>query len=107
MCLLNTGMRGRQLLGDALAAHGLTATPRLEADSVVSLLAHVSSGRWASIVPQTWLHTLRLPTGVRVVPLENPQVTATIALVTSAAEPGSVLARALVATAHRTPINPG
>ncbi|GCA98995.1 MULTISPECIES: LysR family transcriptional regulator [Mycolicibacterium] len=106
LCLLNTGMRGRQLLDDVLAAHGLTATPRLEADSVVSLLAHVSGGRWASIVPQTWLDTLRPPDGVRVVPLDEPQVTATVALVTSAAEPGSVLARALVATAHRAPISP-
>jgi DNA-binding transcriptional LysR family regulator len=106
LCLLNTGMRGRQLLDDALTAHGLAATPRLEADSVVSLLAHVSGGRWASIVPQTWLHTLRPPDGVRTVPLDDPQVTATVALVTSAAEPGSVLARALVATAHRAPISP-
>ena len=78
LCLLNTGMRGRQLLDDALAAHGLAARPRLEADSVVSLLAHVSGGRWASIVPQIWLHTLRTPDGVRMVPMADPQVTATV-----------------------------
>jgi DNA-binding transcriptional LysR family regulator len=100
LCLLNTGMRGRQLLDSALAAHGLTLTPRLEADSVVSLLAHVGTGQWASIVPQTWLRTFRPPAGVRVVPLDNPSVTATVALVTSAAEPGSVLARALVQIAQ-------
>ncbi|MUL64914.1 LysR family transcriptional regulator [Mycobacterium sp. CBMA 234] len=100
LCLLNSGMRGRQILDDALAAHDLTPTPRLEADSFVSLLAHVSSGRWATIVPQAWLRDWRQPTGVRVVPLENPEVTTTVALVTSAAEPGSVLARALVSTAH-------
>lgn len=104
LCLLNTGMRGRQLLDAALAGHGLTPTPRLEADSVVSLLAHVSTGRWASIVPQTWLRTLRPPAGVRVVPLDDPSVTATVALVTSAAEPGSVLARALVKTARNARI---
>ncbi|MEZ0051222.1 DNA-binding transcriptional LysR family regulator [Mycobacterium sp. MAA66] len=100
LCLLNTGMRGRQLLNDALAGRGLTATPRLESDSVVSLLAHVSTGRWASIVPQTWLQTLRPPVGVRVVPLDDPSVAATVALVTGATEPGSVLARALVKTAQ-------
>jgi DNA-binding transcriptional LysR family regulator len=96
LCLLNTGMRGRQLLDDALRARGLVATPRLEADSVVSLLAHVSTGRWASIVPQPWLQTLCPPAGVRVLPLDDPPITATVALVTSAAEPGSVLARALL-----------
>ncbi|MDR3664830.1 MAG: LysR family transcriptional regulator [Mycobacterium sp.] len=104
LCLLNTGMRGRQLLDDALAAHDLTPLPRLEADSVVSLLAHVNTGRWATIVPQTWLRTVHPAAGVRVVPLDNPSVTATVALVTNAAEPGSVLARALVETAQQTPI---
>lgn len=109
LCLLNTGMRGRQLLDSALGARGLTLTPRLEADSVVSLLAHVSTGQWASIVPQTWLRTLRPPAGVRVVPLDNPSVTATVALVTSSAEPGSVLARALVKIAQnaRITVEPG
>ncbi len=109
LCLLNTGMRGRQLLDSALAAHGLTLTPRLEADSVVSLLAHVSTGQWASIVPQTWLRTLRPPAGVRVVELDDPSVTATVALVTNAAEPGSVLARALVEIAQnaRITVEPG
>jgi DNA-binding transcriptional LysR family regulator len=109
LCLLNSGMRGRQLLDDALARHGVTLSPRLEADSVVSLLAHVSTGRWASIVPQTWLRTLRPPAGVRVVLLDNPSVTAMVALVTSAAEPGSVLARAMVKTAQdaRIIVEPG
>jgi hypothetical protein len=76
---------------------------------VVSLLAHVSTGQWASIVPQTWLRTLRPPAGVRVVPLDDPSVTATVALVTGAAEPGSVLARALVKTAQnaRLIVEPG
>mgnify|MGYP000712277619 FL=1 len=100
LCLLNTGMRGRQLLDDALADHGLTPAPRLEADSVVSLLAHVSTGRWASVVPQTWLRTLHPSADVRIVPLSDPEVSATVALVTGAAEPGSVLGRALVAAAH-------
>lgn len=104
LCLLNQGMRGRQLLDDALAGHGLIPSPQLQTDSVVSLLAHVSAGRWASVVGESWLRTLRPPAGVRVVPMDNPSVTATVALVTSAAEPGSVLARALVKTASEVPI---
>ncbi|GAA4616816.1 LysR family transcriptional regulator [Saccharopolyspora hordei] len=100
MCLLVEGMRGRQLIDDALAAHGLAVAPRLEADSVVSLLAHVGTGRWASIVPHTWVRTLRPPVGARVVELRDPTVFAEIALVTSAVEPGSVLTRALVQAAR-------
>jgi DNA-binding transcriptional LysR family regulator len=61
MCLLNKGMHGRRLIDDALAALDLAATPQLETDSAVTLLAHVGTGRWASIIPQTWLRSLAPP----------------------------------------------
>ncbi|WIM87047.1 LysR family transcriptional regulator [Candidatus Mycobacterium wuenschmannii] len=100
LCLLTVGMRGRRLIDDALAGQGLAVTPQLEADSVGTLLAHVATGRWASIVPHTWVHTLGMPAGVSVVRLREPSVAATLALVTLTAEPGSPVARALVDTAH-------
>jgi LysR substrate binding domain len=43
MCLLNKGMRGRQLIDDALDTQDLEVKPRLDTDSVVALLAHVVS----------------------------------------------------------------
>jgi DNA-binding transcriptional LysR family regulator len=105
MCLLNQGMRGRQLLDDALAAQDLAVTPQLETDSVATLLAHVGTGRWASIIPQTWIRTLRPPDGARVLRLETPSVSAVIALLTNASEPGSPVTRALLRTAHNAGIN--
>jgi DNA-binding transcriptional LysR family regulator len=104
LCLLPQGMRGRRLIDDALATQGLAVTPQLETDSLAALLAHVNTGRWASIVPQPWLRTLRAPADVCVLRLQEPAVTASIALVTAKAEPGSVLARALVQTARETRI---
>jgi DNA-binding transcriptional LysR family regulator len=100
LCLLSEGMRGRRLIDDALATQNLAATPQLETDSVVALFAHVATGRWASIVPQTWIRTLGPPAGAGVLRLERPSVTAVIALVTNAAQPGSLLTRALVQTAR-------
>jgi DNA-binding transcriptional LysR family regulator len=100
LCLLTTGMRGRRVIDDALATQGLQVAPQLETDSVVALLAHVRTGRWASIVPQPWIHTLGIPAGIRVLRLQRPSVTALIALVTNRAEPGSVLVRALRQTAR-------
>lgn len=100
LCLLNQGMRGRKLIDNALAAQGLAATPQMETDSVATLLAHVGTGRWASIIPHTWIHALRPPAGARVLRLENPAVSAPIALVTTAAEPGSVLTRAFLQAAQ-------
>ncbi|MBC3191910.1 LysR family transcriptional regulator [Pseudonocardia sp. C8] len=100
MCLLAEGMRGRQLLEDATAAQDLAVTPRLETDSFVTLLAHVGTGRWASIVPRAWIRALRLPSGSRILRLDGPPLAAPIALVTSAVEPESVLVRALRRTAQ-------
>lgn len=100
LCLLSKGMRGRALIDDALAVHGLAVTPQVEADSVATLLAHVGTGRWASIVPRTWLDTVRPPAGACVLRLDSPTPTAQLALVTLAARPGSVLARAVTQAAR-------
>lgn len=100
LCLLSKGMRGRRLIDDALATKDLVITPQLETDSVGALFAHVATGRWASIVPHTWVDALGPPAGATVLRLEEPSVTALIALVTNAAEPGSPLTRALVQMAH-------
>jgi DNA-binding transcriptional LysR family regulator len=104
LCLLSGGMRGRKLIDDALASQSLTVTPQLEADSVGTLLAHVGTGRWASIVPHTWVRALGMPAGVSVVRLHEPSVTALMALVTHSAEPGSLITRALVHTAAESGI---
>ena len=105
LCLLTPGMRGRRLIDDALAGQGLEVTPQLETDSAVTLLAHVRTGRWASIVPQPWIATLGTPPGVSVLRLEQPSVTALIALVTNKTEPGSLVTRALIETACESGID--
>jgi DNA-binding transcriptional LysR family regulator len=104
LCLLTEGMRGRQIIDDALATQDLTVTPQLETDSVVALFAHVGTGRWASIVPHTWIRTLGPPAGTSVLRLHSPSISAVMALVTNKAEPGSVLARALAQTAQEARI---
>lgn len=99
ICLLAEGMRGRQLIDDALATCDLTLIPRLETDSFVALLAHVNTGRWATIVPHTWARAVSLP-GTVTLRLRDPELAAQVALVSSATQPGSVLARALVEVAR-------
>ena len=102
MCLLHEGMHGRDLVDGAARAHGVRLSPRLEADSVATLLAMVGAGRWASIVPRAWIATYRAPSGTRTVELEDADGLATpVALVRGAGEPESVLARALAESARR------
>jgi DNA-binding transcriptional LysR family regulator len=97
LCLLSAGMQGRQVVDDAFAARGLAVAPRLEADSIVTLLAQVGAGPWASILPESWVRAVGAPAGARVLELGEEPTTAAVALVTPGGEPGPVLARAFAA----------
>lgn len=100
MCLLNTSMRGRELIDKAVAGVGLSLTPQLATDSIASLLAQVGAGRWATIVPQTWLRTVGVPAGASVLRLVDPTVTASVVLVATGGRPASALTRALIQSAQ-------
>jgi hypothetical protein len=51
-------------------------------------------------VPHTWIRALGVPTGASLLRLHDPSVAAAMVLVTNAAEPGSVVTRALVQIAR-------
>lgn len=104
LCLLTTAMQGRRVVDAAFADAGAQPVPRVEADSVASLFAHVMTGRWAGVVPRAWLHVFGIPPSMRALPLVDPVRTVPIGLVITAREPGSVMARALVEVARRTDI---
>ncbi|GHB61956.1 transcriptional regulator, LysR family protein [Streptomyces viridiviolaceus] len=104
LCLLTEAMQGRRVLDEVFAEVGVRPSPRVETDSVAALFAHVRTGRWASIVPRTWLHVFGVPHGMRAVPLTEPARTVPVGLVTTTREPGSVMARALTDIARRTDI---
>ncbi|HEY4269380.1 MAG TPA: LysR family transcriptional regulator [Galbitalea sp.] len=99
LALVDSKMQSRQLVDAAFAAAGVEAAPQLETDSVASLLAAVGTGRWASIIPETWTTASGLPPRLRIIRLENPAVTGNIGVVISAATPGSPLAVAFAQTA--------
>lgn len=104
LCLLTEAMQGRRVLDELFTEAGVRPSPRVETDSVAALFAHVRTGRWASVVPHTWLHVFGVPHGMRAVPLVEPARTVPVGLVTVAREPGSVLARALREIAGRTDV---
>src|SRR5262249_7092577 len=101
LALLTPDMRDRQIIDQAFAGHGITATPQVETDSVASLLAQVSTGHWACLVPHTWLWTSPLGREIRAVEMDDPVLKAEIALATNSAGPGSPVARALSASAQQ------
>ncbi|MBK3642049.1 LysR family transcriptional regulator [Streptomyces sp. MBT33] len=104
LCLLHSGMQGRQVLEAAFEAVGVSVTPRVETDSIASLFAQVRAGQWASIVPHAWLHVFGVPPGMHAVPLVRPVRTERIGLVLPAREPVSVMGQALIDVAERAGI---
>ncbi|MFF9011770.1 LysR family transcriptional regulator [Streptomyces sp. NPDC014870] len=104
LCLLSGAMQGRRVLDEVFEEAGVRPSPRVETDSVGALFSHVRTGRWASVVPHTWLHVFGVPHGMRAVPLVGPERTVPVGLVVHAREPGSVMARALTAVARETDV---
>jgi DNA-binding transcriptional LysR family regulator len=105
LALLTQDMRGRQILDEAFAEHGITMSPQVETDSVAAMLAQVATGRWACIVPHTWLWTSLMAGDIRVFELVDPVLTAQIAVATNSAGPGSPVVQAFSATAQKLNLN--
>jgi DNA-binding transcriptional LysR family regulator len=105
LALLTPDMRGRQVIDEAFAEHGITMSPQVETDSVASMLALVATGQWACIVPHTWLWTSLTARDIRVFELVDPVLTAQIAVATNSAGPGSPVARAFSASAQKMSLN--
>lgn len=95
LCLLDRSMQGRRLVDEAFRSSGQKAAPRVETDSVASLLAQMKAGPWATIGPAAWLHVFSVPRGLRALPLVQPERQVQVGLVTLSREPGSILACAL------------
>ncbi|WP_067549371.1 LysR family transcriptional regulator [Nocardia crassostreae] len=96
LALLTPDMRFRQVIDAAFAASGTVARPQVETDSVASLYAHVGTGAWASVVPDTWLRALPTAETTRAVDLIEPDTRATVSVAIYAGSPGSVAARAFL-----------
>ncbi|SEF18360.1 LysR family transcriptional regulator [Jiangella alba] len=100
LVLLNERMRVRQAIDDAFAAHGIEIDPQVVAESVASLSAHVHGGQWATIGPHTLLSDDgSSSSGLRTLPLVDPEITITIVLAINAAARDAAAVRAFAATA--------
>lgn len=104
LCLLDPVMQGRRVLDAIFEEIGAHVRPRIETDSIAALFAHVRTGRWASIVPHTWLHVFGVPTGMQAVPLVQPTRAQRMGLVVAKRAPASLMAQGLVDIARRAEI---
>ncbi|MBI5109305.1 MAG: LysR family transcriptional regulator [Rhodocyclales bacterium] len=108
LALLTPDMQNRKTI-DAVFARvmrsgtqtgGAGVTAMLETNSIISILAHVGSGHWSSIVPRAVLEQVGTPPGVIAIELVDPAVDWATGLVTLAREPQPPMVAALMAEAR-------
>jgi DNA-binding transcriptional LysR family regulator len=93
-------MQNRRIIDRQLAEAGTQATTTLESNSMLVLVAHVRTGRWASIMPALFAESLDLTKAVRAVPIRDPDAVRTVGLLVPEREPLPALTTALLEVAQ-------
>lgn len=101
LCLLTPDMQNRRIVEQALRESGARLRVELESDSLVVLLTHVRTGRWASVMPRLLAASIDLPEAVRAVPVRSAARDPHVGLVFPQREPLSPLVTALVSETRR------
>ncbi len=99
LCLLTPDMQNRKTIDAVFAKVGAGVAPMLETNSIISILAHVGSGHWSSIVPRSVLDQVGTPPRVIAIELVEPSVDWATGLVTLVREPQAPIVAALIAEA--------
>ncbi len=107
LCLLTRDMQNRRILDRLLAREGEGRPPVLESNSIVTLLAHVRTGQWASILPETLADLVDAPGPMRSIPIVDPDITQTIGLIVASRDPATPLCDMLVEHASALRIEVG
>ncbi len=94
--LLTEDMQNRRIVNGIFREAGAEPRPTVETNSISTLYAHVRDGAWSAVMAHTWLHLFGVPSGMRAIPLVEPETTRSIGLVCSTATPEPLLARALL-----------
>jgi len=87
LCLLTPDMQNRKIINSVFAQLGCAVTPHLEANSMLTILAHIGAGSWSSIVPRKVVDLMGKPPGIQVLDLVEPTVAWTTGLATLARSP--------------------
>ncbi len=105
LCLLTRDMQNRRIIDRHLAAAGRPAAPKVESNSIIVLVSHVATGRWASVVPAKLAATFVPGGGLAVVPIlgsgDASDQGQLVGLVAAQREPRTPLLEALVEEARR------
>ncbi len=100
LCLLTSDMQNRRIINQHLAEAGARVVPSIESNSSIALIAHVRSGRWASIVPKK-LAEMFAGQGLIAIPIVEPEAEHMVGLITARHDPQTPVLQALIDEAQR------
>ncbi|GJD76944.1 LysR family transcriptional regulator [Methylobacterium gregans] len=100
LCLLTPNMQNRRIIDQQIRAAGQEPSTTLESNSMIVLMTHVRTLRWASVLPEILIDALGPMEGVRALPITAPSLEHTIGLVAAKREPSTPMVTALVAIAR-------
>lgn len=108
LCLLTGDMQNRRIVNARMQRVGEAASPRIESNSLVALVAHVMTGHWASIVPLKMARIFARDPRLRAIPI-CPETDAgePVGLIAAHREPHTPMLAALLDMARRISEIPG
>jgi DNA-binding transcriptional LysR family regulator len=94
LCLLSPDMQNRRIINSHFEDAGVTPEAMLESNSMIVLFSHVTTGRWASIMPG---HTARsFGANLKIIPITEPEAVHVVGVVATHREPFTPLVSALL-----------
>lgn len=101
LCLLTSDMQNRRIVNQHLGEAGVAAAPMIESNSTVALVAHVLTGRWASVVPKRLADLFVTDGRLLSIPLVDPEVEHSVGLIAALRDPQTPILQALMEEAAR------
>jgi DNA-binding transcriptional LysR family regulator len=101
LCLLTPDMQNRRIMDQLMQQAGVTVEATVESNSIVTLIAHVRTGAWMTVLPESVASTLGAAGGLQAIPLVSPEAQYRIGLVVPQHDPMPPLTAALLAEARQ------
>ena len=101
LCLLTSDMQNRRIISQHLSEADASVVPTVESNSSIALIAHVSTGRWASIVTQTIADMFGKGSGLTAVPISDGEAKHLVGLIAAWREPHTPVIAALLDEGRR------
>lgn len=96
LCLLTPNMQNRRIIDEQIRKAGAEPTPALESNSMIVLLTHVHTLRWASVMPAILVDALGAREDIRAIPILEPDIQHSIGLVALNRDPATPMISALM-----------